>query len=187
MLKLEIPAAEDEWNEETEEFVSRRGYTFNVEHSLISISKWESKWHVPFLSTQKTYEQTIDYIRCMTLTPGIPDEVYLQLPDSEVDRVNAYIGDPYSATTFNEDVLKENEGKGAFRQDSTVTSELIYYWMFGQQIPKECEQWHINRLINLLRIFEIKSRKPKKMSRAEIMARNAALNKQRRAKYHTKG
>lgn len=187
MIKITIPAIEAEWDELIEEFVTVPGGTYKLEHSLLSISKWESKWHVPFLDAEKTYEQTLHYIWCMCLDEDVPYENFRYIPASEIERVNAYIKDPYSATTFNEDLLKKMGGRSGPINSERVTSELVYYWMYASQIPTTCETWHFNRLMNLLRIFEIKSEKPKKMSKAELARRNRELNAARRKKHHSKG
>lgn len=175
MLRLAIPSAEM-YDEQKEEFITVKAQVLELEHSLVALSKWESKWHKPFITKDpKTYEETVDYIKCMTITPDVDPLVYMFLSDKHIEQVNAYIENPMTATTFN------NQGKG--RQSSEfITNELIYYWMVALTIPFECETWHLNRLLTLIQICNIKNQPPKKMGRNAILNQNAALNKARRAK-----
>lgn len=180
MLTITNPAREL-WDEGREEFTSTKEQTLSLEHSLISISKWEAKWHKPFLSREaKNYEETVDYIRCMTLTQKVDPQVYYALTEENLRRINQYIEDPMTATWFSE------EKKGG-RSREIVTSELIYYWMVALQIPWECEKWHLARLLTLIRICEIKNQPPKKRSKRDILSRNAALNAARRKRLNSKG
>lgn len=179
MLKIEIPES-DLWDEKTETFVKIKHTILQLEHSLVSISKWESKWHIPFLGKKEmTPEMTLDYIKCMTLTQNVNPIVYNFIPESELKKVNDYISDPMTATTFNDKNSKKNR--------EIITSEVFYYMMFANQIPKECEKWHLNRLITLLHVFSIKNEPPKKMSKKETAKSYAALNAKRRAAMHSKG
>lgn len=181
MLQITIPPREF-WDEKNEVFINFKGQTLTLEHSLVSLSKWEAKWHKPFLSKDtKTTEETFDYIKCMTLTQNVSDEVYNYLTVDNLKRVNAYIEDPMTATTITE----HNPQRGG--RGETVTSELIYYWMIALQIPFECQKWHINRLLTLIRVCNIKNQPPKKHSQREIMSRNAALNAARRKQFNTTG
>lgn len=172
------------WDPQKEEFVSVpriNSYTLNLEHSLISISKWESKWHVPFISKDnKTEEQTLDYIKCMTIDKNVPDAVYENLTVEDIKKISEYINDPMSATTV-------TQPPGQRKSSQIVTSEVIYSWMVGLQIPLECEKWHLNRLMKLIEVCSANQTPPKKMGKEEIMSRNKALNAARRAKYNTKG
>ena len=180
MLQITIPAIEF-WDEETETFLTNdKEQVLQLEHSLVSISKWESKHCKPFLTKeQKTYEETIDYIKCMTITQNVPDSVYQHLTSKNISEINAYIEAPMTATTFsNFDKKTSNE---------IVTSELIYYWMVANGIPMECQKWHINRLLTFIRVCNAKSTPPKKMSKREIASRYASLNAARRAKLGTRG
>lgn len=180
MLQLTIPAREY-WDEETQEFVNTKEQTLELEHSLVSLSKWESKWCKAFLTKQpKTYEETLDYIRCMTLTENVPPDVYRNLTKENIRQVNKYIEAPMTATYISSD--KSSKGHG-----ETVTSELIYYWMVSLNIPFECQYWHLNRLITLVRVCNVKNSPPKKMSRRELASRNAALNEARRKQLNTRG
>lgn len=183
MLQITIPETKELWDEKKQEFVSMPEVTLHLEHSLISLSKWESKWHKSFFTKEEmTNEQTLDYIRCMTLSPkNLPIDVYYRLSQKNVDAILAYIHDPMTATTFNEKDNRKGFGK------ERITSELIYYWMIALQIPVEFEKWHLNRLITLIRVCEIKNTPPKKMSKREIMSRNAALNAARRKQLGSKG
>lgn len=185
MLKIKIEAQEL-FDNEKQEFINVKEQTLLLEHSLVSISKWESKWKKPFLDTKKnsdkTIEETIDYIKCMTLNSNVDNDVYNFLSEKNINLINNYIKDSMTATTFyNQDSVNKLISR------ETVTSELIYYWMLSNNIPIECERWHINRLLTLIRIFSIKNTPPKKMSKNEIISRNAALNAARKKQLHTKG
>ena len=180
MLEITIPATEL-WDEINEEFITTKEQTLRLEHSLVSLSKWESKWCKPFLSkTNKTDEEMLDYVRCMTLTQNVPDEVYRCLTDDNIRKIYEYIDAPMTATWFNDDKTKRTSRE-------QTTSELIYYWMIALNIPFECQKWHLNRLLTLIRVCNIKNQPPKKMSKRDIMSRNAALNAARRNQLHTKG
>ena len=180
MLQITIPASE-QWDELKQEFVYTKERNLQLEHSLISLSKWESKWCKPFLSkTDKTLEETIDYVRCMTLTTNVDPDIYRCLTNDNIREINDYIDAPMTATFFSKD-----QASGSNRE--IVTSELIYYWMISQNIPFECQKWHLNRLITLIRVCNVKNAPPKKMSAQEIMSRNAALNEARKKKLNTKG
>ena len=173
------------YDEKTNTFSSiDKNYDILLEHSLLSISKWEAKWHKPYLTDEKkTDEEIRDYIRCMTISPNVPDYLYNYIPNNELNKIVEYINDPSTATTIKEHNVINRPNR------EILTNELIYYYMFKLEIPKECEKWHINRLITLLRIFGIKDSDPKanKLSRSELIARNKAINARNRAKYKTKG
>lgn len=180
MLQLTIPAVEL-WDEGRQEFVNRKEQTLQLEHSLVSLSKWESKWCKPFLSKDiKTLEETTDYVRCMTITQNVDPDTYLYLTTENIEEINKYIDSPMTATWFSED----KKGKGSSEQ---ITSELIYYWMISLNIPMECQKWHLNRLLTLIRVCDIKNQTPKPKSKREIMSRNAALNAARRKQFNTRG
>lgn len=180
MLQIVIPGQEF-WDEQKQEFINTKEQVLQLEHSLISLSKWESKWCKVFLSKQeKTQEETIDYIKCMTITPNVDPEVYNHLTRENIKEIEDYIAAPMTATYFSSD----NAGKSSREQ---VTSELIYYWMIALNIPFECQKWHLNRLLTLIKVCNIKNQPPKKMSKREIMSRNAALNAARRQQLNTKG
>ena len=179
MLRITIPSAEY-FDEETNRFITVKGQDLQMEHSLVSVSKWESKWKKPFLGKDpKTREETIDYIRCMTITQHVDPSVYLWLTDKNIMEVNAYIDDPMTATTF------KNVNRKTSRQ--IVTSEIIYYWMISLEIPMECQKWHLNRLLTLIRVCDEKNQPGKKMSRRDVLAQNRALNQARRAKSGSRG
>lgn len=181
MLQITIPSREL-WDESRDEFVITKEQTLQLEHSLISISKWESKWQKAFLTKQeKTLEESIDYIKCMTLNQNIDPSVYNYLTNDNIRQINAYIDSPMTATYFSE------EKSGKVGHGEQITSELIYYWMIALQIPFECQKWHLNRLLTLVRVCNIKNQPPKKRSRREIMSRNAALNAARRKQMNTRG
>lgn len=181
MLRLVVPISPEGWDEKKEEFVEAKTQVLQLEHSLISLSKWESKWCKPFLSNgQKTEEEIMDYIKNMTLTPNVDPDVYLHLSAENYREIDAYINAPMTATTFYED-------KNSKRSRDIITAELIYYWMIALNIPFECQKWHLNRLLTLVRVCNLKNAPPKKMSKRDIMSRNAQLNAARRKQFNTKG
>lgn len=181
MLQITIPEREL-FDEKTGEFFQTKEWTLRMEHSLVSLSKWEAKWSKAFLSKKpKTTEETIDYFRCMTITQNVDPIAYKFLTPDNVEEINQYINAPMTATYFSDD-KKSIGGRG-----ETVTSELIYYWMIALNIPFECQKWHLNRLIALIKVCQIKTQPPKKMSQGEILRRNVALNAARRKKLHSKG
>lgn len=181
MLHIVVPANEY-FDEDRQEFFSTKEQTLVMEHSLISISKWEAKWKKPYFSEDKTDEEVLDYLRCMTITPQKIDPViYKMLSKDNVDKITAYINDPMTATT----IVDQQKSS---RRKQVVTSELIYYWMIAQNIPIEFEKWHINRLLTLIRVCSIKNDpNPKKMSKSSIAKQNRAINAARKAKYKTRG
>lgn len=180
MLNITIPKSE-QWDEINQEFVYVKEQNLQLEHSLVSLSKWESKWCKPFLSKEdKTLEETTDYIRCMTITQNIDSKVYNYIPDSVIEEVYKYIDLPMTATRFTEQERGRNNGE-------QVTAELIYYWMIALNIPMECQKWHLNRLLTLIKVCSIKNQPPKKMSKRQIMSNNSALNASRRKMHNTKG
>lgn len=179
MLLITIPSQEL-FNEITQEFVTMKETSLQLEHSLVSISKWESKWNKPFMSKEdKTYEQTLDYIKCMTITQKVNPNIYYFLSNDNIKDINDYIDAPMTATTFSDINNKSTR--------EVITSELIYYWMISLNIPMECQKWHLNRLLTLIRVCNVKNAPTKKMSRKDIMTRNAALNAARRKKLNSKG
>ena len=179
MLTITVPELEM-YDESLEEFISEPAVQLELEHSLVSLSKWESKHEKPFLAgVEKTTEEAIDYIRLMTLTPDVAPEVFSRLSQENLNDIDAYINQRMTATWFSE--TKEPPSR------EIITAELIYSWMITFQIPFECDTWHLNRLFTLIKICNIKSGKPKKMSRGEVAARNRELNAQRQAQLKTKG
>jgi len=182
MLQITIPKTE-QFNEKTEEFIYSKEQSLQLEHSLVSISKWEAKWHKPFLDSKtKSNEETIDYIRCMTLTQNVDQDSYNHLDSKSIKQITEYINDSMTATWFSED---KNAKKGTNRE--VVTSELIYYWMIELNIPVEFQKWHLNRLITLIKVCNVKKSPPKKMSKREIANRNRALNESRKKAENTRG
>lgn len=181
MLRITVPISSEGWDEQKEEFVTAEERIVELEHSLVSLSKWESKWCKPFLSSDdKTEEEIWDYIKMMTLTEDVTDDVYSHFTVDNFKQINDYINAPMTATTF-------SDTKNGKRSREIVTSELIYYWMVALQIPFECQHWHLNRLLTLVRVCNIKNEPPKKMSKRDIMSRNASLNAARRQQFNTKG
>ena len=180
MLQIIVPDTEL-YDERTDEFIQVKGCTLQLEHSLISISKWESKWCKPFLGQEdKTEEETLDYIRCMTVSPHVDPIVYRAISNVNLLKIREYINAPMTATWFN-----DREGRAPSRK--IITSEVVYYWMIAQNIPFECEKWHFNRLMTLIRVCNEKNKPPKKMGKKQGAAYQRTLNAQRRAAGHTSG
>lgn len=191
MLTITIPAnaGTDYYDEAKNEFVSigmlNKPVTLHLEHSLVSVSKWEAKWHKPFLGTgrksdkEKTREEIKDYIKCMTLDKNVPDVAYDCLTNDNISEIEAYITNPMTATTFG---AEQQKGRREI-----VTSELIYYWMVALNINFECEKWHLNRLLTLIRICNIMNQPKKKVSQKDQAARYAKMNKERRARMKSSG
>lgn len=181
MLTVKIPPIEL-YDEVSGLFInSKKEQVLQLEHSLVSLSKWESKWKKPFLGKEdKTTEETRDYIKCMTLTQNVNPEVYTRIPISIVNRISDYIEDPMTATTFS--FPSQNK-----TNREVVTAEILYYYMIALNIPFECQKWHLNRLLTLINVCSIKNQPATKMSRKEIVNRNKALNEQRRQALKTKG
>lgn len=178
---LTIVVGDEAFDEDTKEFVVVNGISLDLEHSLISLSKWESIFEKPFLSAgDKTIEETLEYIKCMVLTPNVSPDVFDKLSNENIEQINKYIDAKMTATWF-------NEKKSTRPSQEAITSELIYYWLTMFNIPFEVENWHLNRLFTLIKVCNIKSSKPKKMSQSEILERNRALNEARKAKFGTKG
>ena len=179
MLDLIIPATE-QFDERKMEFVQLREQHLKLEHSLISLSKWESKFKKPFLSSEKTNYEIVEYIRFMTLTQNVDPSVYYTLSEQNIRDITAYINDPMTATTFKQ--LPKKPGP-----KEIITAELIYYWMIAFNVPVEFEKWHLNRLLTLLEVCARKQEQPKKMSRKEIAAQHRSINAANRARFNTKG
>lgn len=180
MLQITIPAVEL-FDERINEFISIKEQTLQLEHSLVSLDKWESKWCKPFLSKQdKTPEELLDYVKCMTITQNVDPNVYQFLTDDNLREINSYIEAPMTATTFSDD-------KNTKKNREIITAELIYYWMIALNIPFECRKWHLNKLLTLVKVCNIKNQPPKKTSKKDLLARNAALNAARRKQLNTSG
>ena len=180
MLQITVPGIEL-YDEKNEEFIYLKERTLQLEHSLVSISKWESKWCKPFISkTDKTQEEVMDYVRCMTITQNVEPDVYKRLTTQNYEEIENYINAPMTATTF-------KEGRLGKKGSGVVTNEIIYYWMVALNIPSAYEKWHLNRLLTLIRVCNEKNAPAKKMSKSEIMKNNAALNAARRQQLNSKG
>lgn len=188
MLELILPGGEI-WDDEHERFIyykGSEGKKIQLEHSLISLKKWEEKWHKPFLGKEdKTYQEICDYVRCMTITHGIPDSAYDYIPADTMNQIIDYIQDPMTATWFSSNVNENGTPKMGSKE--IITAEVIYYWMITLNIPSEYQKWHLNQLMTLIKVVKIKNSPNKKMSKKDITRQNAILNAQRRAKYKTNG
>ena len=183
MLRITIPAREY-YDEENDEFISVKETTLQLEHSLVSIAKWEAKWRKAFLGKrEKTEEEILDYIRCMTISQNINPMVYMGLTSENIEEINNYISEPMTSIYFYDEIEQKNS-------NDVITSEVIYWWMITLNIPFECQKWHLNRLLSLIRVCNIKNsfdKKKSKMSETEIMYRNTQLNEARKKKLNTNG
>ena len=180
MLQITIPAVE-QWDENKQEFITSKEQMLSLEHSLVSLSKWESKWGKPFLTKDnKTIEETIDYIRCMSITQNVDPDIFKNITNENIDIVHKYIESLMTATWVHDE-------KGGKSNGEQITSELIYYWMISLNIPFECQKWHLNRLFTLIQVCNEKNKPPKRRSKRDIMSRNAALNATRRKRLNTRG
>lgn len=179
MLQITIPEREL-FDESSQEFITIKERTIQLEHSLLSLSKWESKWKKPFLSnTEKTLEENIDYVRCMTITQNIEYNAYYALTRKLLDEINEYVDAQFTATTFR----KSNRAPSR----EIATSELIYYWMVYYNIPMDCQKWHLSRLLTLIRICNIKEGPQQKMSRRDVLSQQQSLNASRKKALNTRG
>lgn len=180
MLQITVPKTEF-YDEEEDRFVETKETVLKLEHSLISLSKWESKWHKPFLAEkEKSVEEIIDYVKCMTLNPTVDPMVYSCITEENLDSITKYMEDTMTATWFNEN--KQNSNR------RVSTSELIYSQMIKAGVPFECAKWHLNRLMTLIRVCAIENLSgEKKMSRTEVAQQNRELNAARRAALNSKG
>ena len=180
MLTIKIPDTEY-YNEETSQFVSVKARTIDLEHSLVSLSKWESKWCKPFLGKdQKTNEEIIDYIRCMIIDRNVPGNILYALNKEQEKQIVEYIDEKMTATTF-------SDVSSASKSREVITSEIIYYWMISLNIPFECQKWHLNRLLTLINVCSIKNTPPKKMGRNSVLSRNRQLNAARKQQLNKRG
>lgn len=173
MLKLKIEGKEY-YNEITDEFIDLPGGELELEHSLYALAGWESKWNKPFLTDKpKTYEETISYLKFMTVNSDkVSPHLYSLVSQKDLDRVYKYMESSQTATWFTEHGKQPKSRK-------VITAEIIYYWMVSFNIPFECQYWHLNRLITLIRVCDINSKPPKKMSKQEAARQRMALNNQR--------
>ncbi len=181
MLSITIKGDED-YDEEANKFIKvGEDITVELEHSLISLSKWESKYQRPFLSDgKKSREEIFGYLQAMLVTPNVDPDVLFKCSQDQIDEIQAYIDSSQSATTFGQ--MPERQGRG-----EVITSELIYYWMVAYTIPFECQYWHLNRLFSLVKIYNVKNSPKKKIPRHELALQRRKINEERRAALGTKG
>lgn len=183
MLYLHIEPQEG-FDSNTNEFINIKETNLQLEHSLVSLKKWEQKYHVPFLDKkkEKTLEQWLFYVQCMTYTQNVDPNVYKYMSADNFKKVTEYIEDPMTATWFSDN----KNGLSGVNSNEIVTAEVIYYWMIELGIPIQFEKWHLNQLMTLIRVINNK-RNPKKMGKQEEAIQRSALNAQRKAKMKSRG
>lgn len=198
MFEITIPG-EELWDARRAEFTSTKAVTLRLEYSLVSLSKWESKWHIPFFddSMEKTPEQMQDFVRCMTVTQGVDPTVYARLTVENLNAIYRYMEDPMTATWFAGEWRpgEKNQNGTAKRRarrrppgtGKVLTSEVLYSRMFQAGVPIECERWHLNRLMTLIRVCQEEQAPPRKMSRKDALRQRRELNAARMKKYGTRG
>lgn len=181
MLPIHVEAREL-WDEENQQFINTEPFDLLLEHSLFSISKWEAKYHKPYITSDKTAEEALDYLSMMVIGKQPDPIVFRLLTEDQIKKINKYINDPMTATVFSEE--EEKEANGQQKRNKFVTSEEIYYWMTAQNIPFECQYWHLNRLITLVKICAIenkpKDKKKKRMTSSDLAARRAKMEAARK-------
>lgn len=179
MLLINVPSV-DLFDEATNQFVKFTGEALLLEHSLVSLSKWESFNEKPFLGKDtKTDEETLNYVRMMTFSPVRDPEVYNHLTSANLQEISNYINAKMTATWFSD---KPGENVA-----SAVTAEIVYYWMIALLIPFECQYWHLNRLLTLIKVLNEKNSPPKPMSQFDAAAQQRELNESRKAQFKTQG
>jgi hypothetical protein len=177
---LTITVGDEFYNEKTAEFITT-GFDLKLEHSLVSLSKWESKFEKPFLATlEKTPEEILWYVKAMVITPDVPSETFDKLSQQNIEAINTYLSASMTATTFND----KHSRRGA---REIITAEIIYYWMITLAIPFECQHWHLNRLLTLIKVVNLKNTPPKKMTPQEAARQQRDLNEKRRAELKSRG
>lgn len=183
MLKILVSGRE--WfDDDRQIFVSSNPYELHLEHSLLSISKWEAKWKIPFLDekTKLTDEQYLDYIRCMTINPPKDPLVYANITAKDLNAIKDYVGENRTATK----IYRKRKADPRAPKDR-ITAELIYYWMISYNIPFECQKWHLSQLMSLIDVCNFKSEKPEKIPKNQLLRERSAMNMARRSKHHSKG
>jgi hypothetical protein len=106
-----------------------------------------------------------------------------------LEQIKQYIDDSMTASQ-----KKGKESKNT--SEETMTSELIYYWMMKIGIPFECQKWHLNRLLALIRVCNEKESKnnknnkngkSKKISQRALAQKYSEINAIRRKQLNSKG
>lgn len=183
MLRLTLPST-DFWDPRKEEYVQIGGYEVDLEYSLFTIARWESKWKKPFITSlpKFTRKDEIEWYKAMCMTEGIPDEAWMVMTPKIRQDIYDYVTDPMSATTINHRGPKTPGGP-----KTIMTAELVYYYMVTLGVPFECEHWHFNRLMKLVDVCFVKNSPPKKMGKQEAAQMYRELNARNRAKYNSRG
>lgn len=181
MLRLDIVLEEETFDEKEALFLPAKTFPLELEHSLVSLSKWESREEKPFLGKEKkTDQETLAYVKDMAVEPNVPHQVFEAFTNSDLLAVNNYISAKMTATWIREVGPQRHTNE-------VITAELIYYWMIAMQIPFECQHWHLNRLLTLIRVCNEKNKPSKKMDRKSAQQQQRQLNAQRRARLGTRG
>lgn len=182
MLSITV-RGEESFDDSTQQFVYTDDFILELEHSLVSLSKWEETFEKPFLAdTEKTDEETFAYIKAMVITPNVPPEVFDRLTNENIIEINEYLGKKMTATWFS-----EMPGAPKPRAKEVITAEVIYYWMIAMTIPSEYQYWHLNKLLTLIKVCNEKNAPKKKMGRKEWAEQKRLLNAQRKAELKTTG
>lgn len=180
MLTIQIVLNEG-FDNDKQEFVVLESFPLLLEHSLVSLSKWESRYCKPFLGQEeKTLEETLGYIEAMVLNPEFPPEVLSKLSKINFTQINEYINAKQTATWFNDPPNQRPSRE-------IITNEVIYYWMIALGVPMECQHWHLNRLLTLIKVCNVKNTPPKKMGRKEQANMQRQLNAERKARLQSRG
>lgn len=179
MLEITIPGGE-RWSDRENRFYYPKETTIRLEHSLVSLSKWEAKWEIPFIGNRNlTYEQNCDYVQCMNMTQNVSSEVFEFIPPETLAEIRQYVDKKMTATTISNTTGRKSR--------ETVTSEVIYCWMTELGIPFECQKWHLNRLITFIQVCQIRKAPQKKYRGSDLLRRNYELNELRKKQWGSNG
>lgn len=184
-----INLGDELFDEETNTFLHPVGKKLHLEHSLLSISKWEAEWEIPFLNTDKTSEQSLSYIKCCVLDDDFDELLLNTLSDKNILDFNAYLSKGMTAKKIIDlrSSLSQKRKSRRPASQKALTSEDIYYSMIQFHVWKECEEWPLQRLLSLLQLCSLKSNSTGEMSKSDQAKFYREENARRKAKYHTNG